>query len=167
MIVWDAESGAKLHTISTEVGGTKWSVAFSPDGKLLAYSALRSEAEQPDKTSKSAIGLVNVARGVVQWERTISGSAQQIAFSSGSLLLLSDGQSQTFFQPETGKTQARLNRSANPKQRGRWNDIATAKEGHMWVVAGEDAEGHGIIQVFDPDATDAAGDSTKTKDSRP
>ena len=156
VIVWDAERGAKHHTISTEVGGTGWSVAFSPDGKLLAFSAVSSEAEQPDETSKSAIGLANVARGVVQWERTISGSAQRIAFSASSLLLLSDGQSQTFFQTETGKTQARINRSANPKQAGRWNDIATAKEGHMWVVAGEDAEGHGIIQVFDPDAP-AAG----------
>ena len=40
----------------------------------------------------------------------------------------------------------------DPLPRGRrWNDFTFAKRGSMWVIAGEDPERKGTVEVIDPD----------------
>jgi hypothetical protein len=48
----------------------------------------------------------------------------------------------------------------------RWNDLGTAKQGHMLALGGVDSEGRGSIQVWDFPAHGAAASSAPAKNSQ-
>jgi WD40 repeat protein len=149
VILWNPQTGTKRRTVLTEAGGSAHSVAFSPDSKLIAINSLHVDIDRTQ--TASAISLAHVESGVIEWRRTSPGSVKPMAFYGGSVVALRGGQSLWFLQKETGLTQSILNRSADPQDGGRWNDFVIAKQGHMWVIGGEDAEGKGSITVMDPD----------------
>jgi WD40 repeat protein len=167
VVIWNAQTGTKLRTVLTEANGGAHSVAFSPDGKLMAISSLRFDADKANDAGTSAIiSLAHVASGVVQWRRTFSGSAKPVAFYSGAVLVLSGGQSMRFLQLETGNTVAIINRAADPLRGGRWNDFTIVKRGHVWVIGGEDDERKGKVEIIDPDGPVADADSAPVKDGK-
>ena len=74
-------------------------------------------------------------------------------------MVLRGGQATLWLQRKTGLPQAIHNRSADLHDGGRWNDLAMAKQGHMWLIGGEDAEHKGTIFIMDPDRGATPADS--------
>ena len=65
------ESGATFRRITTNDNGEAHSVAFSPEGTLLAVSSLHFDADKANDAGTGAISLASVASGVVQWRANI------------------------------------------------------------------------------------------------
>jgi WD40 repeat protein len=152
VVIWNADAGTRLRTLSVEANGGTHSVAFSPEGKLVALSSAQFDKDQADDAgTRTIISLAHVATGVVDWQRIISGWARPVAFYSEGVFFLSGGQRVTLLEAKTGDTLFRIVRSANSKDGGQWNDFAIAKRGRMWVTGGEDKGRTGTVAVLDPD----------------
>ncbi len=151
VVIWDAETGAKIRTVIADANHRVHTTAFSHDGKHLAIASLHLDVDKADDAITSTISLINVASGVTAWRKTTSGSARPIAFYSDAVLALIGGQSMQLFQVETGQTLMALNRPPDPKGVGQWNDFLIVKHGHMWVIGGEDGDHKGTIEILDPD----------------
>ncbi len=151
VLIWNAQNFTKLRTVSIEANGGTESVAFSLDGKLIAISSRHSDKDKLTDPGASIISLANVASGVVQWRRTFSGSAKPVAFQSNAVLVLNGGQLMPLLELKTGRTLFRIKRSADRGDGGRWNDLVVVKQGHMWVIGGQDSDGKGTVGIVDPD----------------
>ena len=154
VLIWNAQTFTKLRTVSIDANGETDSVAFSPDGKLIAISSRHFDKVQQDDPGTSIISLANIASGVVQWQRKQSGGPEPVAFFSGAVLAMGDrGQSMWFLQVEEGKILSQLTRAADPRPGGRWNDFTFAKRGCMWLIGGEDADQKGTVEVMYPEGS--------------
>ena len=151
VIIWDAQAGTKLRTVRTEANGGTHSVAFSPDGKLMAIISLHFDKDKANDAGTSAISLAHIASGIVDWRRTFPGWVKPVAFYNGSVVLISGGQLMPYLEQATGKTLFRMRRSADPQRGGRWYDFAIAKRGRMLVIGGEDDERRGNVEIIDLD----------------
>jgi serine/threonine protein kinase/WD40 repeat protein len=168
VVVWRAQSGAKLRTVLTEANGGTQAVAFSPDSTLMAISSLHFDKDKANDAGTGAISLVHAGSGIVDWRRTLPRSAKPVAFEDHNVVVvLSDaGQRMWYLDPKTGETLFRIKRSADPHQGGRWNDFAVAKRGRMWAIGGEDAERRGNVEITDPDGPANAGDSASGQNGK-
>jgi serine/threonine-protein kinase len=151
VVLWNPQTGAKVREIRAESNGSAQSVAFSPDGKLVAIGVLHFDVDRPNDAITTAISLAPVASGVVQWRSTVRGSAKPVAFFDGAVIALGEGQSVRFLEAETGTTLMVIDRPNVAARRGRWNDLAIAKQGRMWVIGGDDGERGGTVEIIDPD----------------
>jgi hypothetical protein len=149
--LWNPQSGAKVRTIAAKGPGTTRSVAFSMDGKQIAFHTLAfTDVRKPQELLTSEISLADVASGAIAWQRTITGFAMPIAFFDFEVIALKNGQETWFFARESGSTISIISFAATVGG-GRWNDFAIGKYGHMLAYAGEDKEKRGIIYILDPD----------------
>jgi WD40 repeat protein len=92
--VWDARTGALLRTLAVHGSGWMHSVAFSPNGRLLAVA---SGGIRQDQSSWSEVGLWDTRA----WApvRTLNGEARltSIAFSPDSWVILAAGEAAKLF----------------------------------------------------------------------
>jgi WD40 repeat protein len=151
VVIWNAQNFTKVRTVSIEANGGTDSVAFSEDGKLIVMSSRQFDKDKVHDPGASIVSLANVESGVVQWRRTFSGTARPVAFYSGGVLVLCDGQITPLLELKTGDTLFRIRRSANPNDGGRWNDFVILRQGRVWVTGGQDADGKGTVRILDPD----------------
>jgi WD40 repeat protein len=148
VILWNAQSGKKLRTISTEAGGDVHSVAFSSDGKRLAISSLHLDVDEANDAGQGAITVAHVASGVVRWRGTFSGMARPVGFFTAEGMSLHGRQDLRFRDAETGELLASFG-PQSPDQGARWNDFVIAKRGHMLAIGGVDHERRGRVEVWD------------------
>ncbi len=157
VILWNARTGAKVRTISTEANGGTHAAAFSPDGKMVAIGSVIFDKDKANDAGKRAISLAHVASGVVEWQRTFAGLAKPVAFycdtpspEGDCVVVLHGGRSMRFLDVQTGQTLfAIVPQSAD--QGGRCNDFVIARQGHMLAIGGVDSEGKGSVEVWDFD----------------
>ncbi len=148
VIVWNARTGAKIHTIPSS---NPWEVAFRPGNKSLA---LGSQAWKEGKGPEYGVSLVNEGSGKTVWQRKIADKLGQLAFSPDgkSLLVLSGGRSIQVLDAETGDLRAEL-RPADAAEGGRWNAFAVAPQTGKLAIGGVDAGGKGIVEIRTGKAT--------------
>jgi WD40 repeat protein len=153
VVIWNAHTGTKLRTFVIDANAGTHSVAFSPDGKLLAISSLQFDKDKANDPGTSIISLAHVASGVMDWRRTLLGPVKPVAFQEHSVLVVLShaGQRMCYLESKTGETLFRIIRSADPKDGGRWHDFAIAKRGRMQVTGGEDGARRGTVEILDPD----------------
>ena len=168
VIIWSSQSGATFRRITTNDNGGAHSIAFSPEGKLMAISSLHFDADKANDAGTGAISLASVASGVVQWRRTFPGLAKPVAFyaEGPSVVGLHGDATMRFRDAKTGELLMMLSHSADSPQGGRWNDFATAKRGHMLAFGGVDDERKGSVELLGLDGPGTAADSAPVKDGK-
>jgi beta-lactamase regulating signal transducer with metallopeptidase domain/WD40 repeat protein len=166
VILWNPQAGAKLRTISKQSNGMTRSVAFSPDGKSVAFSSVFQD--QDGDGGATAISLAQVGTGNVEWQHTIPASAQPMGFFSMSVWVLCDGKSLRFLRPADGTLQGVVGISAADSP-GRWNALATAKRDGLFALGGVDDEGKGQVQIWDvsSDSAPVKRGQTDTRTEKP
>jgi WD40 repeat protein len=135
--LWDLTTN-KLHsTLRTELGSVR-TVAFSPDGKLLAYS-------QPNNDRRTRVTVVEIATGKARWTLPAgTGDVRDIRFSpDGALLALIDHKNFLLFQL-SGARPVQL-ADWRPKESVAGGGHAFSPDGRTWVTASHD----GILRVWD------------------
>ncbi len=164
-ILWNAQTGEKVRTVEIEANGGARSVVFSPDGKRMATVSLHFDLDKPDDGGTGGITVAHVASGVVQWRRTFSCSASAAVFftSERSVIALYDANSLLFMDNETGESLAVIGVQFSD-QGARWNDLVTAKQGHVLAIGGLDKEHKGSVEVWNFDNADTAPESAPQKD---
>jgi serine/threonine protein kinase len=148
VIIWNPQTGAKSRTFPTEANGGTWSVAFSPNSKLVAIGSLNFDKDKDKDASTWAVSLTRVGSGIMEWQQTIPRGTKPAAFSPDgkSVAVLCGGQSIRFFETETGKVKHEI-RSTDFPQSGRWNDFAITP--HKLAIGGIDAEKRGFVELWD------------------
>ena len=149
-ILWNPESGNKIRTMTNNENGGTWSVAFSPDSKLLAIGSLSFDKDKDNDASTRAISLARVATGIIEWRRTYSDLAKPVAFflDGDRVLVLHGGQTMELLDAETGRVWAAIE-AQSAAQGGRCNDFVIGKRGHMLAIGGVDSERKGSVEVWD------------------
>jgi len=163
--IWNPHTRAKIRNISTDANGGVWSVAFSPDSKLVAIDSQRFFDKDGLRDSNSgAVTLTHVASGVTQWLQTVPGWAGPMAFSPDgrSVAVLCGRRSIRFLETETGRVMHDIPLADSP-QGGRWTDFAVAPQAHMLAIGGQDNERKGTVELWDFDAPGTAANSTPMK----
>jgi WD40 repeat protein len=150
VIIWNPHTGTKIRTFATKANGGTWSVAFSPNSKLVVISSRTFDKDSD--TSTSSINLLHAGTGIMEWRQTVPGWGQPAIFSPDgkSVAVLCGGDSIRFFETETG-TMMREMRSADSPHGGRWSDFAIAPQGHRLAIGGVDKERKGSVELWDFD----------------
>jgi WD40 repeat protein len=166
VIIWNAQTGRRIRTMTNKANGGTWSVAFSPNSKSVVISSRTFDKDHD--TSTSAISLTHVGTGIKEWQQTIPGWGQPAAFSPDgkSVAVLCGGQSIRFLDTETGTVKHEI-RSANSPQGGRWNDFAITPQGHILAIGGVDKERKGSVELWDFDGLGTAANSAPVNDGEP
>jgi hypothetical protein len=148
VILWHPKTGAKLRTFPINTNGGTWSVAFSPNSKLLAISSRTFDKD--NDTSTSSISLLRTATGILEWKQTVSSWGQPVAFSPDGkgVAVLCGGGSIQFFDTETGTLKHSLE-LADASQGARWNDFALMRQGRSLAIAGLDNSRQGKVEIWD------------------
>jgi serine/threonine protein kinase/WD40 repeat protein len=146
VILWNTETGEKLRTITAEANGGVRGVAFSPDGRRLAISSLQFNHDNPDDRGTSAIRMTGASFELL-WQRTLSGFAKPVFSRADASLSVLCGGKLWMLDEQTGQTLALM----TPEGGAQWNDLVTAKDGHLLVIGGVDRERKGTIAVWDFD----------------
>ncbi len=149
VILWHPKTGAKLRTFPINTNGGTWSVAFSPNRKLLAVSSRTFDKD--NDTSTSSISLLRTATGIQEWKQTVSSWGQPVAFSPDgeSVAVLCGGEAAIrFFDTETGTVKRNIG-LADASQGARWNDFALLPQGRRLAIAGVDNSRQGTVEIWD------------------
>jgi WD40 repeat protein len=157
VILWNVQTAAPIRTIPTGANAGTRFVAFSPDGKQLVANSLHyargaAQAAAPDTRPDGLLVLADVATGAERWRRTIPRLAAAVAIlpNDSSVIALCDG-ALRFVDTDDGKTQQIISPGNADGTGDRWTTLATAKHGHMQVMAGTGRDGKGTVYVLDPD----------------
>ena len=147
VILWNAQTGTKIRTVSTEANGGTHAAAFSPNSKRVMIGSRTFDKD--NDTSTTAITLTHALTGVVEWRQTVPGWAKPVAFlpDGRSVAVLCGGQSIRLVDAETGTGKHEI-RSADSSQAGRWNDVAVAPRAHLLVIGGVDNQRKGSVELW-------------------
>jgi serine/threonine protein kinase/WD40 repeat protein len=147
VILWDAETGAKVRTIEIAANGGVHAVAFSPDGKRMAIGSRAFNKE--DDTSTTMVSMVYPATGIVDWRRTLAGWANPKGFTPDGrqVAVQCGGESIQLLDVQTGAATREVKAFATVGEDGRWRDFALLNP-DVLVTGGEDNEGRGIVDVW-------------------
>jgi len=156
--IWDPASGEMKIVISTQANGGAHSVAFSPDGKLVAIGYQRFDKNREDgQQSDGMVVLARAASGVTEWLQTLPGWAKPVAFTPDgkSVVVLRAGRAVQFLDEGTGQQKTEI-RSGNPGAGQRWNDMCLMPQGKLLVIGGTDMDKRGLVEVWDLHGTAGA-----------
>ncbi len=148
-ILWNPQDGSKVLRMSTPTNAGTHGVAFSPDGKLLAILSIEIDKDKMENAASGVITLARAGSGLVEWQRTIPGSAGPIAFSpDGKGIAVLRGQKTiTFVDPATGTTQHEITAVDSRGERP-WNDFAISPTGRVLAVGGIDQDKNGVVELW-------------------
>jgi serine/threonine protein kinase/WD40 repeat protein len=147
VILWDVQSGKKARMIPTDANGGCWSVAFSPNSKLIAISSRIFDRDRD--ISSSTIRLTRVGSGITEWQLTIPNEAQPTIFSPAGtqLAVLSGGKSLQFLDTNTGSLQHEIT-PGDVHSEDQWNDFAISPDGTRLVIGATDRSKHGRVEIW-------------------
>lgn len=156
MILWNGHTGTQIRSFRTTASGGTRSVAFSPDGKLLAIGTLRFDDSKAKDPATSGVLLVQVSTGIEDWLVTVPGWAKPMAFlpDGKSLAALCGGRSIRFLETEAGQMRHEIP-PADSSQGVRWNDFAIAPQVHRLALGGVTKDKQGCVEVWGFDAVPA------------
>jgi WD40 repeat protein len=141
ILIADAATGKLLRSIAMP---NALSVAFSPDGKRLAVGRMVNRGG--DVTS-GAISLVELPSGVLFQEWPVPVAVRPLAFSAdGKAVVSSSAKNGVTLWDASGKAIRTIGPGDN---RGRWDDFALSPRGNALAVGGVDADGRGVVEVWD------------------
>ncbi len=164
-IIWNPHTGARISTISANADGSEWSVAFSPDSKLVAIGSQRFfDKDGFRDASSGAVTLTPVSSGVTRWLQAVPGTASSLAFlpNGKSVVVSCGGRSIRFLETKAGEVRHEI-LSADSRQGERWTDFAIAPQAHMLAIGGLDKERKGIVQLWEFDGPGTAANSAPVK----
>jgi hypothetical protein len=69
VIIWDAQTGAKMRTIPTGANGGTYAVVFSPTSKLMAIGSRHFDKE--NDTSTTTVSLADASSGITERPRAL------------------------------------------------------------------------------------------------
>ena len=146
--IWDPHTGAKIRVMLNGYNDSTWSVAFSPDSKLVV-SGMRMYSRDEKDANATSVVLVPALAGRPLWQQPFSFSTAPRGFSPDgkSVAVLCDKRSIQFLDTETGKAMHEI-RSADSGPGGEWNDFAIAPQANLLAIAGTDAQKQGFVEVW-------------------
>jgi serine/threonine protein kinase/WD40 repeat protein len=141
--VWNVSTGKLDSKILSHDSGVFWSIAFSPDNKMLAIAAQnigkdKKLGEKSTGESSGTIGLVWVASGNDEWLRPVPKSGNRVAFTAdGRFVIALDGnQSLSLLDPHDGKVIRAIKPGAGEGTGIR--DLRLAPQANRLIVVGAD-----------------------------
>jgi WD40 repeat protein/tRNA A-37 threonylcarbamoyl transferase component Bud32 len=149
--LWHVESGELARTIPTQDNGGPRSVAFSPDGKLVAMGTQRFDNDKKDgEQSSGAVTVTHVNSGIMAWMQTVPGWAKPVGFSADGtrLAVLSGRKAVTFLDAATGAITKTV-RAEEAPERGSWEAMAVAPVAKVLAVGGTDKERRGTVEILE------------------
>lgn len=147
MILWNPRTSKRIRTISTAAGGDTRSVVFSANSKLLVIGTQR--VDERGGSGGGSVSVVHVSSGITKWLKPVSNSSKPVFFhGEGALVELYGRKSMGFRAQETGDLLALVN-ALSADSAAKWNDLVTAKRGHMLAIGGVDHEEKGTLQIWD------------------
>jgi WD40 repeat protein len=78
-VIWDAQTGKQLRTITNESNGGTHAVVFSPTGNVVAIGS--RQFDKTNDTSTTTVSLTNAISGITEWQQTMPGWAKPGGFS--------------------------------------------------------------------------------------
>ncbi len=147
-IIWDLENGKKLRTIASAANGGTWSVAFSPDSKMLAVGSISFDKDKDKDAASASISVVHAGSGILEWRKSMPRWATVRAFAPDqkTIVVLSEDHTIEFIDAGTGTVKQSI-RATDPPA-GRWIDIAVTPERTVLVTGGGDGD-KGSITIWD------------------
>ena len=157
VVLWDAATGAKIRTIAVPANGGARAVAFSPDGKRVAFGSQRFDKDAD--TSEGTVTLARVGSGMTEWQHAVPKWARPVTFmpDGKSVAVLCGDLSVRVLDAATGRPNCEV-RTADAVKAVRWNDLVTAPTGHQLLIGGVDNERNGSIEYWSVRGPDPASD---------
>ena len=153
VIVWDAQTGKTLSTITNTANGGTHAVVFSPNKKRIAISSRQFDKENDRSTT--TVSVAYALTGITEWQQNIPGWAVPKAFTPDGkyLAVLRGGHSIRFINVETGTVKHEIKSadylSSTPRQGAEWNDFAISSSGTRLAIGGVDKARNGSIEIWD------------------
>ncbi len=150
--VWDLASGGLARRVQTQANGSVWSVAFSPDSKLVAIGAQHFDKDKTDEEASSGrAALVHASSGIMEWVQMVPDLARSVAFSPDgkSIVVLCGRRAVRLLDTDTGLLKGDIELANLWSSSGRWTAALTvAPQSHLFVIGGVDRQKHGCVEVW-------------------
>jgi type II secretion system protein G len=156
--LWDPQTGVLKRDLLIGRGGLPWSLAFSPDGNLLANSALVIGGDLTGRQGERNCRLLvwNARHKALLVHRLLPGLAS-LSFSADSKTLAAgvDGQGVILWDPETLQLKGQIAPSTDlPREIKGPVQVAFSPIGNLLAIGAEN-ERHGFITVWEIGQADA------------
>ena len=167
VILWNAQTGEKIRTITNNDNQGTWSVAFSPDSQQVAIGSLNQDQDQ--EFLIAAVRLANVATGITEWRQRVPYSSGKVSFApDGKSIAVMSGQwarSIKLLDVETGILEQEIRSTVNKPTAPTWFDFAIAPQGGKLLISGNGEGRFGFVEVWDFDDPGSTAKSPVTTGS--
>lgn len=161
VIVWRPNTGTRIRNIEIPCNGRAYSVALSPDSKLMAVSTQDFDLSKADaEQSSGKISLIHAASGVMTWRQMVPGWAATVAFlpDGKSIAVLCGGSRHgvNLLDTDTGQVKCNIESPDFLYNRGRWGvAMGVAPQANLLVLGGVVKDKQGCVEVWDFNAVPA------------